>query len=397
MSDSLRVLFIADVPPNPDSGASGTEYQTARALREAGHEVDPIWWADLPHRIAHGNLHKILEQPRGYRHAMVARLRQRQYDVAHVNQPQGYLAARTIRTVAPNTAFVHRSHGFEARARAALKPWALEQNRDARSPLRRAATRILEPAAARQDSLICKYADGHIVSASECKEFIAREYGVSEQRIAVIPQAPPVDYLSAPAPPMSPERASRLLYVGQFAFFKGPHVLAKAVARLLTEHPAFSFTWVCAAEHHAAARAMLGDGEFLDRVRFHDWLPQRALMDVYDSHGLFLFPSLFEGFGKAPLEAMARGLVVVAARNGGMKDFISDQRNGRLVTTGSAVELVDACLDTLSSPDRLVALSRAARDDGSRYQWSRVASETSAFYRLLIELRAARGVEHRPH
>ena len=61
---SLRVLMMADTPADPNRGAAGTEMQTAQALRALGHDVRTIWSDELGRRIAHGNLHLLLELPR---------------------------------------------------------------------------------------------------------------------------------------------------------------------------------------------------------------------------------------------------------------------------------------------------------------------------------------------
>jgi len=54
----MRILFMADVPRDPSSGAAGTEVRTIEALRQLGHTVDEVWAPDLGRRIAHGNLHE---------------------------------------------------------------------------------------------------------------------------------------------------------------------------------------------------------------------------------------------------------------------------------------------------------------------------------------------------
>ena len=43
----MKILVGADVPPDPNSGAAGTVYQTNAALRELGHDVDEIWANDI--------------------------------------------------------------------------------------------------------------------------------------------------------------------------------------------------------------------------------------------------------------------------------------------------------------------------------------------------------------
>ena len=81
-------------------------------------------------------------------------------------------------------------------------------------------------------------------------------------------------------------------------------------------------TWVTSKLAHDQVLELLSETA-RPRVALLDWMPQKELLDVYDNHGIFVFPSFFEGFGKAFLEAMARGLCVVAADNGGASDVIS--------------------------------------------------------------------------
>ena len=78
---------MANVAPNPSSGAAGTEFQTIKALRELGHTVDDVWTDELSHHLGHFNLYNLLELPLAYRNALRKRLQSTKYDVVHVNQP----------------------------------------------------------------------------------------------------------------------------------------------------------------------------------------------------------------------------------------------------------------------------------------------------------------------
>jgi glycosyltransferase involved in cell wall biosynthesis len=378
----MRILMMADTPPNPDSGAAGTEYQTMLALRRLGHEVDAMWADDLPHRVRHGNLHYLLELPFGYRKCMNERLRGHDYDVVHVNQPHGYLAARALVDGRFSPVFVHRSHGFEPRVRDALRPWQA-RNSDKRPLLKRAASRLMETLLEINNLGIARYADGHIFSSRLCGDFLHRRYGVARDRIAVITQAPPGIFQEAPVRPIDGARLKRLLYIGQFAFVKGPMILAEAFERVLAANPGATLTWVCDAKHHGQAAALLSS-RARERVRFLDWVAQDRLLEIYDDHGVFLFPSFFEGFGKAFLEAMARGLVVIASAEGGARDIIEHGRNGMLVPVGDAAAMAGACSGVLSSPALARELGLQARRIALQYTWDRVAEETADFYRRLI-------------
>jgi glycosyltransferase involved in cell wall biosynthesis len=200
------------------------------------------------------------------------------YDVIHVNQPHGYLAARALRTLNQRAVFVHRSHGIEGRVENDLAPWQRLYDIDKRPGWRRACSHIMRTLLEISEVGIARYADGHIVSASECRDFLHQQYGVSSQRIAVIPQAPPEEYRTCEARPITKERLHKILYVGQYAFVKAPMVLARAVERILAALPQATMTWICEAGDHRKARELFDDRSVLDRVTFLGWRNQSDLM-----------------------------------------------------------------------------------------------------------------------
>lgn len=376
---AMRILMMANVPPDPNRGAAGTELQTARALRALGHEVDNLWADNLGRRIRHGNLHLLLELPRAYERAALRALTQRPYHVVHINQPHGFRAARAIHRLSPSTAVLHRSHGLELNVEETLAPW---RGRDERSFPRRFASRALGTLLARHSYATARTMDGHIVSTTIDAEFLAARMGVDRAKIAVIPQAAPDDYVHLPTLPFTRERAKRVLYVGQFAFFKAPAINAEAINRLAARDPELRFTWVCERGHHTDVRALL-TSDANARAELLHWMSQDELRETYDRHGLFLFPSYFEGFGKAFLEAMSRGLCVVASDTGGMHDLIAHGTNGVLVPPGEAEALADAALAL--DFERARNMSAAAIETARAFTWERVAREMAEFYRSRID------------
>ena len=208
----LRLLFLADFVPDPNSGAAGTEIQLSSELRRQGHAVDTIWGDELPHRVRHWNLHHLLEQPRAYRQAVRRRLAGGPLDVAHVNQPAGWLAARDLRRRGSPVLLAHRSHGFEPRIGDVLRPWRRRFAEDRRPPSRRLASALLEPALRRHHRAIVRWADLHVVSCGECAQYLVAR-GVQPERIHVSPQVPIQSYLDAPPAPWSAARARRRVEV----------------------------------------------------------------------------------------------------------------------------------------------------------------------------------------
>ena len=182
---------------------------------------------------------------------------------------------------------------------------------------------------------------------------------------------------------MTEIRLQKILYVGQYAFFKAPMVLARAVEHILRALPRATMTWVCDKQHHLEARRLFQIESVAERVSFVEWRNQTDLMQVYDEHGIFLFPSFFEGFGKAFLEAMSRGLVVLASKNGGMRDVIKNGQNGFLFNTETGTD-GGFCPSTFCNPDFAAQISKEARKSSLSYSWHRLAIETASFYESLI-------------
>jgi glycosyltransferase involved in cell wall biosynthesis len=385
----MKILIMANVAPNPSSGAAGTEFQTAKALRELGHTVDNVWTDELSHYLKHFNLYNLLELPLAYRNVLIRRLRSKKYDVVHVNQPHGYLAAKSLRALDTRAIFVHRSHGLEGRVRRELAPWKKLYEQDDRPTWRRACSYLLDEALEFNNLAIARHVHGHIVSASECRKFLHDRYGVPFEQIAVIPQAPPEEYRNCNPVPMTGERLKKILHIGQYAFVKAPMIVARAVERILMALPRATMTWVCDKKHHGEARKLFRNENVARRVFFVEWLNQLELMQIYDAHGVFLFPSFFEGFGKACLEAMSRGLVVIASNNGGMRDVIEDGQSGFLANTGDWRQVADLAMEGMENPKLSIRVSLEARRASLDYSWKRVGTETASFYASLVESQAS--------
>lgn len=363
----MRILTIADVPPDPDAGVSGTEWHTNDALRAQGHEVDALWRHDLGMRIRHGNLRYLVELPRAIERAVRDAFRSRTYDVVQVSQPHGYRAVHIAHE--HGAVFVHRSHGVEPRVAEEVRKW----RPDPRPFARRAASALLARPLARHSTLTAKRADGHIVYCTDDARYLAERLGVAGERIAVVAPAPPAAFADDDAPPMTSDRLRRVLYVSQFAPFKAPEIVAAAMRALA---PAHELTWVCGKAHHDAVRRLAGVP-----LELRDWMPAAELKRVYDAHGVFLFPSYVEGYGKVFLEAMSRGLCVVASDTSGARDAISHGVNGLLVPVGDANAIVNEvrALDL----QRAAAMSTAAVATAREHTWARAARETAAFFERL--------------
>lgn len=91
------------------------------------------------------------------------------------------------------------------------------------------------------------------------------------------------------------------------------------------------------------------------RGQLHD----HELPDYFNSLALFVHPSLTEGWGLPPAEAMACGVAVVAADNHGVLDYARDEENALVVPRGSAQALADAIIRLVRSSHERERLAKA--------------------------------------
>ena len=103
------------------------------------------------------------------------------------------------------------------------------------------------------------------------------------------------------------------------------------------------------------------------------------MVSLYDAYGVFLFPSHYEGFGKTPFEAMARGLAVVATKVGGVVDLVRDGENGFLCDPGDLDGLSRRVEQLLVDPTLAARLGAQARRDVRDLTWTNHARALAAF------------------
>jgi glycosyltransferase involved in cell wall biosynthesis len=117
------------------------------------------------------------------------------------------------------------------------------------------------------------------------------------------------------------------------------------------------------------------------RVRWLGSVAAEAMPGVYRAAALVVYPSLYEGFGLPPLEAMAAGTPVVASNRGPLPEVLGDSA---LLVDPSSTELAEALEAVLTRPEVRERLIAAGRRRAARYTWSRCAEKTVEVYRAAV-------------
>ncbi|MGE5138234.1 MAG: glycosyltransferase family 4 protein [Rudaea sp.] len=123
----------------------------------------------------------------------------------------------------------------------------------------------------------------------------------------------------------------------------------------------------------------LGLGE---RIHFTDWVAGEDAPVLQTAAELFVFPSLYEGFGLPPLEAMACGTPVVCSNASSLPEVVGDA--GLLVDPRDTAGWTEALARGLCDEELRATLRGRGLEQAARFTWDRAARETLQVYRRVM-------------
>lgn len=143
-----------------------------------------------------------------------------------------------------------------------------------------------------------------------------------------------------------------VLFVGRMNHEKGVDTLLHAVSILMRDGMAVRLVLVGDGPRRTEYMALASELGLNEVAEFRGFIPYGPdLWAQYERADVFVLPSRSEALGLVIIEAMARGLPVVATRVGGIPDLVRDGENGRLVSPDSPGSLAEAIASVLASDD----------------------------------------------
>ncbi len=222
----------------------------------------------------------------------------------------------------------------------------------------------------------------HIIAVSNnTKLDLVRLMSVPSQKISVVHEGAPEEFNPDPHPE-DEEAMSHygiikpyILFVGTLEPRKNLNFLIKSFDQVAKQRPDVHL--VLAGRRGWMAQAIFDELERLDllgRVHITGYVRERFLPALYRQAAAFVYPSLYEGFGLPPLEAMASGTPVIVSRSSSLPEVVGD--GGLYVNPLDTNELARAMDSIFSDPDLAADLRRKGLERAAGFSWKKAAEQT---------------------
>jgi glycosyltransferase involved in cell wall biosynthesis len=241
-----------------------------------------------------------------------------------------------------------------------------------RHPLRRFVRRVIEGTVARSADLV--------IASSRSTQEELEDLGVATRNIRLISlgltrraqRERRVDH---------PQAASsvRLLTIGTVEPRKGLKYLIEALGQLRTLPWTLDVVGGLQEPYQTRLTNLACSLHINERIRFHGRRNDEDVADLLAAADIYASPSLGEGFGLAVLEAMERGLPVVATEAGALSELIENERTGLLVPPRDPAALAAALRRTMVDPELRKRLGQSAREAvQGRFSWEETGRQVES-------------------
>lgn len=225
-----------------------------------------------------------------------------------------------------------------------------------------------------------------IVPTEYVKEDVARTFKVRRNKIIVTYEAVDKNFYS---PRVNLEKLGInkpfLLYVGNAYPHKNLERMILAFGRLTTKY-LLDYQLVIAGNKdsfHENLEEAVTEANLLDRVVFTGFVTDQELAGLYKNASLYVFPSLSEGFGLPPLEAMAHDLPVVSSNATCLPEVLGDA--AEYFDPKSISDMAKTMLKVLSDTELSSKLVKKGKKQIKKYNWRKTAKQTLEVYNKALK------------
>ena len=227
------------------------------------------------------------------------------------------------------------------------------------------------------------------VSRSSARD-ISHHFPEWDGEVSVVPNGVEKTFAARPLPEVRAWLSTTLdlkrgylLFVGNPKKHKNLDLLMRAFARLQTSYTSLDLVIVGGSDrHHVELEEQAQSLGIGPKVRLFGTVDHDTLAFLYSAATVFVFPSLYEGFGLPPLEAMACGAPVVASTSSSIPEVLGPA--AAYFSPESVDSLMTALCRVLDSSDYRGRLSRMGLKRAKLFTWDEAARRTMDVYRKTL-------------
>lgn len=234
------------------------------------------------------------------------------------------------------------------------------------------------------------------VSASSKRDLLTF-FDVKPEKILVIPNG--IDSsISEDLPAEQLERLKQrfqisgrtILFVGNIKPHKNLERLIAAFAKVRESPECSDLNLIVVGDEiskYPSLRRAVDRHQVRRNVRFFGFVPELTLVALYKMADVFVFPSLYEGFGLPPLEAMANGTPVVTSNISAMPEVVGDA--ALTVDPYNIDEIAQAIRRILDDPELRTSLVTSGFKRAGQFSWERSVTQVQQAYRQALGIKHA--------
>lgn len=167
---------------------------------------------------------------------------------------------------------------------------------------------------------------------------------------------------------------------------KNLDLLIRAFSNFIQAHPNFELNLILVGtngwKNDKIFQAIQDNSQIKDRIFFTGYVPDKDLAPIYSGALAFVYPSLYEGFGLPPLEAMQCGTPVITSNSSSLPEVVGDA--GLLINPTQQDELSSAIWKLVSDKQLRFELSQRSIARASQFSWKKSVDQTIEVYKTVL-------------
>ncbi|MCX8082198.1 MAG: glycosyltransferase family 4 protein [bacterium] len=161
--------------------------------------------------------------------------------------------------------------------------------------------------------------------------------------------------------------------------------LIKAFISIIKNNPAFPYNLVIVGKKLWLYNEMFDEirnSNFVERIVLTDYVPEEDLVYLYNGADVFIYPSIYEGFGLPVLEAMSCGCAVVTSNTSSLPEVAGNACV--LVDPYNVEEIARAIQNVIRNPDLKMRLKMEGLKQSQKFSWKRSGEMTLKIYEKVL-------------